>query len=100
MARRFAGHPQLAWLWVLLAGAVAALTSAAPALAGQSGTTVLLAGVLIAVAAALGVVVAGLTFARPHVVLVQALRRTQAPPAWSVTRIPRTPRRPRAPGGR
>ena len=106
MVERFSGHPHVAWLRAVTGPTFALALAVLPALvvlgplSHQQTAAALLGAVLVAAAAAFGMVVAGLNLPRPHTVPVQARRRTQAPPAWSVTRVPRTPRRPRAPGGR
>ena len=100
MVGRFCRGPQVAWFLALVTVLVATAVAYLPQGADPQGATVALVMALAAVAVSVGLVVAGSRFRAPAVVPVQARRRTQAPPAWTVTRVPRTPRRPRAPGGR
>lgn len=100
MVGRFTRHPQTAWLLALLTVLCATLTAFLPQVADPQGAAVALAVALAAAVVSVGLVVAGTVFRAPPVVPVQARRRTHAPPAWAITRVPHTPRRPRAPGGR
>lgn len=100
MVGRFSRNPQIAWFLVLAAILVATLMAYLPQVADPQGAAVALALSLAAAVVAVGLVAARTGYRAPAVVPVQARRRTQAPPAWTVTRVPRTPRRPRAPGGR